>query len=35
VSKHGSLGGLALIEVVIAIVLAGMLCAVAAAALAT
>jgi hypothetical protein len=34
VSKRGSLGGLALIEVVIAIVLVGMLCAVAVAALA-
>jgi len=35
VSKRGSLRGLALIEVVIAIVLVGMLCAVAVAALAT
>ncbi len=35
VSQRGSLGGLALIEVVIAIVLVGMLCAVAVAALAT
>jgi Tfp pilus assembly protein PilE len=35
VSQRGSLRGLALIEVVIAIVLVGMLCAVAVAALAT